>query len=95
MKNQFAENTSHVRFIPDVFMEHACGHHSAPKGLPCWTIPANTGIKWGVCNARAVKAGFNSPISQQSLRSKPKPGPRGPAPIRKKPNTLRSRTKVA
>lgn len=49
-----------------------CKKHNALQGLPCFLIPKGNGIGYyaGVCGRRAKTAGFNAPVSPNSLSIK-------------------------
>lgn len=54
--------------IPTVVSTSPCVKHRAGKGVPCWWVHLSAGARaMAVCNSRAKKAGFNAPISEQSL----------------------------
>lgn len=60
-------------YIPTILDRTDCTKHNALLGMPCWYIPKRFGYYAGICNARAVAAGFNHEISASSVvRSKKK-----------------------
>lgn len=56
-------------YVPTVLDRMSCDNHKAPRGIPCFHIPKKdeSGYFGGICNTRAVRAGFNNPIRPQSL----------------------------
>jgi hypothetical protein len=72
----------------------ACGAHSAPAGIPCYTLDNTSGLSehpfhYGICGKRIRKAGFVGKISPQSMRAKaPAKKTDGERkPFKKKPNS--------
>jgi hypothetical protein len=71
----------------------SCGKHSVEEGVPCYTLPNNSGLStnpfhYGICGVRIRKAGFVGKISPESMRRKApykKDGERKP--FTKKPNS--------
>ena len=63
------ENTIGINFIDTVIDRSACKKHKASVDTPCWVVETAKG-DWlrGVCNKRAIKAGYNGKISRSSLR---------------------------
>lgn len=57
-------------FILTVLERTSCNNHSATEHVPCWAIEGGTPGNYmiGVCNGRAVRAGFNAKISQSSVK---------------------------
>lgn len=49
-----------------------CKRHKAPTGTPCFHIPKTNenGYFVGICNQRAVKAGANGKISENSYQQR-------------------------
>lgn len=54
-------------FVPDVLLRKRCHEHNADLGIPCFVIEADDSESAAVCNKRAKMAGFNAPVSPQSL----------------------------
>lgn len=50
-------------------MNVSCFKHNAIQGVPCFHIPKQSGFGYhaGICNKRAIIAGFNAPIDPRSL----------------------------
>jgi hypothetical protein len=65
------ETPSTDLFIRTVIDREGCGRHKAEKGEPCWVISRlrHPHAFFAVCNRRAKKAGYNHPISDNSLRT--------------------------
>lgn len=57
------------RHINTIVRKETCRRHQADIGEPCFHVLAEVPQTWAVCNARAVRAGFNNPISEQSMRA--------------------------
>lgn len=87
------ENTG--QHLHRAIAEVSCGKHRVDRGIPCYTLPNNSGITehpfhFGICGKRIRKAGFIGKISPQSMRVKApvkkfQDGERKP--FKKKPNT--------
>lgn len=56
-------------YLPRVMARKACERHRVPEGVPCFHVPKKdeSGYFAGVCNDRAIRAGFNNPIRPESL----------------------------
>lgn len=66
------DEPSNLLRIPIVMDRDECGRHGAPLGIPCFHVPKSSGNGYyaGICNKRAKKAGFNSRVSPEAMRSK-------------------------
>lgn len=58
--------------LPIAIVSVPCAKHDMTIGEPCYIVESYISRKWyvGVCNDRAVKAGFYGKISPASLRAK-------------------------
>lgn len=69
-QTSYAENTSDIKKMPTVLDTTICTKHQAVRGQACFSFPSMSGsYLHGICNKRALKAGFNAPISPEALRA--------------------------
>lgn len=65
-------------FVTKIIDTVMCHKHDAHLQVPCFSIPSGekatkNEVRMGICNSRAIKAGYNNPINPLSLtRGAPK-----------------------
>lgn len=59
-------------FLPNIVATTSCGRHGARGGEYCFTYGAldSNKVVGGICNKRALKAGFNGEIKPGSLQAR-------------------------
>lgn len=59
-------------FLPNIIATTSCGRHDAHGGEYCFTYDAldSDKVVGGICNKRALKAGFNGEIKPSSLQAR-------------------------
>lgn len=81
-RNQTNQNRNHDEppttdlFMSQVIVSTTCIKHNADETQPCfkhWPLTDDQGLPmiWGICNHRAIKAGFNGTIDPKSLTRRP------------------------
>lgn len=61
-------------FIPAAVFSTTCLKHEASRGEPCFEIPAGASRvnHYGICNTRAIQAGYDGKIDPRSMAMPPK-----------------------
>lgn len=71
----FQDTQTDELFIPAVIDRIRCGPHGKDTTQPCWWVPSlASGYLPAICNARALRAGYQGDINPKSLQR----GRRGP-----------------